>query len=116
MAHKAEAVSKKNLVFWPVLFLFAGLVWAQAPTQPGTPLPTPAPIPSIAPTPQIQPTLTTTPVQPTATPIHPPQTGPKVPVASAPVPEEHGHWVFIPDKGQPNLPPGYSIPPASNHH
>jgi hypothetical protein len=74
-------VSKKNLVFWPVLFLLAGLAWAQ---NDGTPLPTPGPLPSIAPTAQVQPSLTPTVVAPTATPPAHPQSPSKQPVVSAP--------------------------------
>lgn len=29
---------------------------------------------------------------------------------------ERGHWIWIPDKNPPNLPPGYSIPPAPPQH
>ena len=102
-------VSMKQLVFWPVVFLLIGVVWAQTPTQTvgNTPTPTPQTNPTNSPT--IQPTQIIAPT---------PQLGPmtpKNPVAAAP--EERGHWVFIPDKGQPNLPPGnsYSIPPAPHH-
>lgn len=101
-------VGKFQLFFWPAVFLLIGVVWAQAPSQTPT-----ANVPTA--TPQTNPTNLPT-VTATATMVSPvPQPpAPKNPVSA--VPEEHGHWVFIPDKGQPNLPPGYSIPPAQPAH
>jgi hypothetical protein len=57
VAGKESQVSMKNLVFWPVLFLLAGVVWAQTATEPSTPAPTPPPLASFTATPQVHPTL-----------------------------------------------------------
>jgi hypothetical protein len=59
VADAAVDVSVKNLIFWPLMFLLVGVVWAQSPTPTQT-VPTAtvtvAPIQFPSPTPQQHPT------------------------------------------------------------
>lgn len=101
VADEELKVSMKSLVFWPTLFLLAGLVWAQQPTEPSTPAPTPPPMASFSPTPQVHPTLVP-PVPPTATKTVEPQE------RNAPVGAKGPNPPYPP--GRTSYPPSFEIP------
>lgn len=111
VADAESQVSMKNLVFWPVLFLLAGLVWAQTavPTEPSTPAPTPPPLASFSPTPQVNPT-TQPPVPPTATKTVMPNER-NAPVSAKPNPPYPPGRSSYPPPVSTTHPPSFEIPP-----
>jgi hypothetical protein len=78
-------VSVKNLIFWPLMFLLVGIVWAQTPSGTPTATVTVAPIQFPSPTPQQKPTNTAS-VAPTGTmlPTGVPPPAVRNPVSAAP--------------------------------
>lgn len=89
-------VSMKSLVLWPLLALALVVIISYRPSASTTTEPA-----------QAAPVVATA-VQAVPAPNLIPPTAPPAGVT------ERGHWIWIPDKN-PNLPPGWSIPPAPQH-